>query len=91
MGPSYRRFDETKSNHKSFNLVFSAAQCPDTIEVREQFLDTPPSSPSSGDIFKVDVYVNGSVLPQNLCETYYFTFTPVTTVQNLANHILERG
>jgi hypothetical protein len=91
LGPEYRRFDESLSNHKTFNLVFQAAECPDTIEIREEFLVTPPSNPESGDIFKVDVYKNGSVSQGNFCKTYYFTFTPVTTVRNIGNHILERG
>jgi len=63
---------------------------PDPSTINQNIVSWPRATREPGDLFKVDAYsfVIGS---GNYCNTYYFQNTTTTTVENIANHILERG
>ncbi len=63
---------------------------PDPSTINQNIVSWPRATREPGDLFKVDAYsfVIGS---GNYCNTYYFQNAVTTTVENIANHILERG
>lgn len=88
---------------KSFSggsVVFttdSNIQNPDPSTINQNLLRWTRQPLQIGDVFKINVHSSyweslySAPKPENYCNTYYFQNNVTTTVENIANHILERG
>jgi len=70
---------------------------PDPSTINQDIVSWPRASLELGDLFRINAHSSVGDFSfdfpnsRNYCNTYYFQNTATTTVENIANHILERG
>ena len=70
---------------------------PDPSTINQDLITWPRQPLQVGDLFKINAHSSFSEgrfsepRSRNYCSTYYFQNNVTTTVENIANHVLERG